>query len=286
MKNEVNKNIIIDNIKSSIEIQYFNACFKKKKPVSTYHFHNCFQIIILLKGNVEVIVDSIIKRLEAGSVIILGSDLPHGIIKYSEDTEAILIHLPISTMLWLKDRTDLINEMNFINNSEYGYLIKSEGLINNLKKLINKIQKNSGFEKVSLIFKLLSLLNKEPEKEFLITNQSKSLSSSEINYDSSIEKTIKYIYKNFRKEIKLGELAKIASLNTSSLCRTFKRVNGITIFSFINKLRIEKACVLLKSTDLNISEIAFEVGYNTISNFNAQFQHFTQMSAKQYRDKN
>ena len=60
----------------------------------------------------------------------------------------------------------------------------------------------------------------------------------------------------------------------------------ITIFSFINKLRIEKACVLLKSTDLNISEIAFEVGYNTISNFNAQFQHFTQMSAKQYRDKN
>ncbi|WP_074435132.1 helix-turn-helix domain-containing protein [Bacteroides timonensis] len=71
--------------------------------------------------------------------------------------------------------------------------------------------------------------------------------------------------------------------NASSLCRAFKKACGSTIFQFINRLRIEKACSLLKNTDLSITQIAYQVGFNSLAHFNNQFKKFARTLPGVYR---
>ena len=61
-------------------------------------------------------------------------------------------------------------------------------------------------------------------------------------------------------------------LNPSYFSRAFKREIGVSVFELINSVRIQKACVMLKRTDMPIIEVAYAVGYNNISFFNRYFR--------------
>jgi AraC-like DNA-binding protein len=70
-------------------------------------------------------------------------------------------------------------------------------------------------------------------------------------------------------------LARAVGINEAKLMHAFKQLFGQTIFDFTQSLRMEKAKGLLESTDLSITEIAFEVGYEYSSNFTTAFKrHF------------
>jgi len=70
-------------------------------------------------------------------------------------------------------------------------------------------------------------------------------------------------------------------------CRYFKQRTSKTYFSFLNELRIERACkLLLENKEMSISEIAEQSGFNNISNFNRQFKKIKQISPKEFKGLN
>lgn len=70
-------------------------------------------------------------------------------------------------------------------------------------------------------------------------------------------------------------LARAVGINEAKLMHAFKLIFGQTIFDFTQALRMDKAKGLLETTDLSITEIAFEVGYEYSSNFTTAFKrHF------------
>ena len=83
----------------------------------------------------------------------------------------------------------------------------------------------------------------------------------------------------------MEEVAQAANQNPTALCRSFKRVAGCTILQFLNRLRIEKACQLLQSTDMTVSQIAFQVGFNTFAHFSTQFKSRLGLSPTDFRNK-
>jgi AraC-like DNA-binding protein len=73
----------------------------------------------------------------------------------------------------------------------------------------------------------------------------------------------------------IAALARTVGINEAKLMHAFKQIFGLTIFDFTQALRMERAKSLLESTDLSITEIAFEVGYEYSSNFTTAFKrHF------------
>lgn len=104
-------------------------------------------------------------------------------------------------------------------------------------------------------------------------------------HQAATEKAIDYLYKHFQKELVLEDIAKYANQNPSALCCSFKKRTGYTIFQFANRLRIEQACQLLKSTDLNVTQVAFQVGFNSFSSFSVQFQRIVHLSPTEYWEK-
>src|SRR5690606_30424334 len=98
-----------------------------------------------------------------------------------------------------------------------------------------------------------------------------------------INKVMDYLMENHTRNIHLDELASIAHMNKTSFCRYFKTIVHKTYTEFLNELRITNACKMLMNSDLYISEIAYQCGYNNISHFNRQFKLITGLNAKHYR---
>ena len=75
--------------------------------------------------------------------------------------------------------------------------------------------------------------------------------------------------------LSLGELAKEVGINEYKLKKGFKELFGTTVFAYLAQLRLENACRLLRDTQQNVKEIAYELGY-------ASPQHFQRVFKQQY----
>ncbi len=72
---------------------------------------------------------------------------------------------------------------------------------------------------------------------------------------------------NYNRPMNLKEIAKALGVSVNHLIRLFKGVAGITPMSFIINIRVERALLLLKETDMKIIDIAYSTGFTSMSNF-------------------
>ncbi|HEX7057656.1 MAG TPA: helix-turn-helix domain-containing protein, partial [Bacilli bacterium] len=102
-------------------------------------------------------------------------------------------------------------------------------------------------------------------------------------YSPMIRQVIRYINKNFTKDISLQHLADIARANPSYLSRTFKLQTGENVLEYITKLRINKAKELLREGRLRPNEVALSVGYLNERYFSSLFKNETGCTPSEYR---
>lgn len=99
-----------------------------------------------------------------------------------------------------------------------------------------------------------------------------------------IEDIEQYINANYKIEITLKDLSKLYFIHQQYLCKLFKKETGVGFVDYINNTRISNAKRLLAISSSNINSIAFEVGYNNISNFNKIFRKLMGCTPKEYRN--
>ncbi len=100
---------------------------------------------------------------------------------------------------------------------------------------------------------------------------------------AAIAKARKYIHAHLDEPLPLGNVAREAGLSESHFCRLFKEATGLTLTDYINRSRIEWAKKELLNPSQRISEIAFQVGYQSLSQFNRSFARITGISPTQWR---
>ncbi len=81
-----------------------------------------------------------------------------------------------------------------------------------------------------------------------------------------------YIRQNLQEDISLADVAKAACTSTFYICKLFKKQTGLNITEYISRLRIERTQELLANPTLRVSEIAFEVGFQSLTHFNRVFR--------------
>jgi AraC-like DNA-binding protein len=100
---------------------------------------------------------------------------------------------------------------------------------------------------------------------------------------TAIAKARQYILANLDQPLPLGDVAKHAGLSASHFCRMFKDSTGLTLTDYINRCRVEWAKRELLKPESRISEIAFLVGYQSLSQFNRSFARIVGASPTEYR---
>jgi AraC-like DNA-binding protein len=98
-----------------------------------------------------------------------------------------------------------------------------------------------------------------------------------------IWKARKFIDKYSDEELSLTKVAARLNISANYLSEKFKRVTGVNFVDYVARTRIEKARGLLQNSDSRISEIAFAVGFQSLSQFNRIFKTLTGQSPTQFR---
>lgn len=117
----------------------------------------------------------------------------------------------------------------------------------------------------------------------LVANQ---ISLQQANVDSPIVTRAKdYVASHHSEPIRLEQIAQALNVSEFHFCRTFKQATGLTFMDYLSRVRIEKAKGLLSDKRLRVSEIAYEVGFQTITHFNRMFRKLVGFSPTEYRSR-
>ncbi len=98
-----------------------------------------------------------------------------------------------------------------------------------------------------------------------------------------IAKARQFINEHQGDELSLGQVAKAVNMSSFYFCKLFKKVTGINYTDYLSRVRIEKAKNLLLNPNLRVSEIAYEVGFQSLTHFNRVFKKILGQSPTTYR---
>lgn len=98
-----------------------------------------------------------------------------------------------------------------------------------------------------------------------------------------ITKARAFIYEHQTEELSLAQVAKAVNMSSFYFCKMFKKVVGINFTEYVARVRIEKSKNLLLNPNLRVSEIAFEVGFQSLTHFNRVFKKILGQSPTEYR---
>lgn len=107
--------------------------------------------------------------------------------------------------------------------------------------------------------------------------------TSEKNRRNEVEKAISYVEKNYMKKISLDEVAEYVSVSKTYFCGLFKKEVGQSFSLYVLDYRLERACELLRMSDKEIYNIAYDTGFQSQNYFTNIFKKHYGMTPKEYR---
>jgi AraC-like DNA-binding protein len=98
-----------------------------------------------------------------------------------------------------------------------------------------------------------------------------------------ITKAKQFIQENYTEDLSLGQVAAAVHTSIFYFCKLFRKVTGTTFTEFVSRTRVERAKNLLLNPNLRVSEIAYEVGFQSLTHFNRVFKTLIGESPTEYR---
>jgi AraC-like DNA-binding protein/ligand-binding sensor protein len=99
----------------------------------------------------------------------------------------------------------------------------------------------------------------------------------------AIARARQFIYENQGEELSLGQVARAVNTSIFYFCKMFHKSTGLNFTDYVSRIRVEKATNLLLNRNLRVSEIAYEVGFQSLTHFNRVFKKIKGQSPTDYR---
>lgn len=254
--------------------------FTQNRYVDEPHHHLEYELFYLVEGQCIFGIDGKENLINKGAIIFLNPGINHYVKKIAGDTYKYYAMMFDSSVIGPEDdicrrKFDSIRINRFLELPEHI-----------LQRIIYSTEmndkKNEGYEisVKAVLFDILSYILYSKQYEIVSILNSKGK-----HRVSAIETALIYIQEHFKENIKLSDILKITNYSKSHFIRLFKDSTGSNVTDYINKYRIEKACLQLIYTDKNITEIASENGFNNIQYFSRTFKEYMQCTPKQYQKK-
>lgn len=101
----------------------------------------------------------------------------------------------------------------------------------------------------------------------------------------SMKAVLDYINDNFKSPLTQGQISSMLAVGERQCHRLFVKHTGMSLKQYVQSLRINEACRLLRTTDRKVSDIALEVAYRDVRFFNQLFKRKTGLTPREYRYK-
>ena len=245
-------------------------------PVRTvrWHFHPEYEIHLITHTSGRSFVGDHVGTFAPGNLVMLGPNLPHNWLSdVPPDTEIAQRCIVLQfTGAFITNCTTTFPELRFaarlLSECRRGLEFGTDTGLAALP-LMRELLDAKGARRVSLFLDLLGLLHG--------CGQRRPLASLGYEPDPAgymrepLNHVLAHIARNFRGDLREGELAALSGHSPSSFSRAFRRHTGVTFVQYVNRLRIGRACEMLMRENSRVTDICFRVGFNNLSNFNRQF---------------
>ena len=260
-------------ISGKIENYYFSKAIDRRYSESTQHYHPHYEIYYMKDGNCRYFIDDRSFDVQAGDVIFI----PKGVIhrtKYTTSSHSRLL---------LNFTEQYIPEEIIEKLAKSKYLYRSREIARNIEEIFLKIEREytqpDEFTEHLLRSYTIAMV-------CLISRYPGSLEEATTG-NELVDSIVRYIKQNYMNDIKLSGVAKLKSVSPEHLSRTFKASTGLGFNEYVTLLRLRKAEEMIKSdTNMTISEIAYECGFNDGNYFSYKFRKMYGMSPISLRNKN
>lgn len=263
---------------SPIKISYANI---KEYPI---HWHNSIEILYVLRGSININIDTDSFELLEKELEIINVDEAHRI--YSEkDNKVLIFH--IDPYFFEKYYKDINNIFFYTNSTDDGAQEGEEyDLLRTFlaKLLCECVQKIDDFDKeiesilVDLLYHLINNFHYLTYEKEELKEKTEQL--------ARYHRISKYIFNNYDSNITLQEIAKKEFLSPHYLSHEIKYATGYSFTDLVNLTRVEESVKLLLDSDLSISDISDEVGFSHVRYLNKNFKNYYGCTPLQFRKKN
>jgi AraC-like DNA-binding protein len=280
---------LLEEIKLNPEESFYIGVFQDHIDKSHWHYHQEFELSFITEGSGQRIVGDSIEEFNPGDLIFIGPRIPH--VWFSEDTRRIQhsgrtlesVYLLFNQEILPDDLTTLPEFSNIqkaIRLSERGIRVAGDTL-NEVSKIMLQLPYMNSFKRLMMFYEIMDLIGRTSSHVYLASAE--YIRSRFETTNSRIKRIHEFLMKNYQEDIDLNEVAEIAHMAPASVCRFFKKSTGLTIFEYLNKIKIDYSCQLLLNTDLNIMDISYDCGFNNLSHFNKQFRKFIGKTPSEFR---
>ena len=153
------------------------------------------------------------------------------------------------------------------------------GQVCGLDAVLTVIEQSVGREFVRLCTKLLVMENRPPSELRYEQRQ------AAVHNDPLVHRAVNWIRRNLHTRLTVNDLLRQVPTSRRSLSRRFKLETGEGVQAFIQRLRIDRAKLLLETSNLAVEQIVKRVGYHDASALTRQFKLHTKLTPNQYRQR-
>lgn len=257
-------------------VQVFRHDYDSGSHPFSSHWHEQIEFLYFIEGSAVIECDSCPICVSPGDLVIVNSNELHSA-RYCKKNLSYYCII-IDPSLYRSSFPDAC-EIKYISPIASNLIlfenkISKDGAVSQcINDIIEEYEcKKVGYELAvkASVFRLLVILLRNHVKRVLTQKEY----NSRLSNLKRFENVMKYIEDNYTEKITIKELSRIAGLSVFHFCHLFKNLTGKSAGEFINSFRIDKAEELLKSTGLNITEVALASGFNDANYFSKQFKKY------------
>ena len=254
-----------------------------------WHFHPHYQIFTVVEGSGTRFIGDDIRHFEAGDTVFLGPNVPHlwrSDRAYFEGNSGLKTHgvVVYFTEDFLGESFFQKPEMHLLRQllqKSYRGLDIVGGAREYVRKSLEGLSKTDGFEAILQLLTMLNYLSHSTETTYITSVG--YVNTHKVSETERMQKVHEYVMKHFKEELRLNEVAALTNMTEAAFCRYFKSRTNKTFSDFVSEIRVGYACKLLIGEKFSVTQICYESGFNTVSNFNRQFKNLTGKSPLQYQ---
>lgn len=269
---------------------FYSSYIPQQRKYKIEHHHSECEISLIVSGSCVWCVNDKIYDGKKGDIFLFGINENHYLKEILSTEELLLMNIRFeSSSVWtteienvdLKYLEIFLHHDNGFSNVISGSSAVATEIAEQMNEIYNECLAKQ--PEYTLIVKARLTLILAVIGRFYSDTSVQELKLVYNRYGKQLAASVQYIDKNLTEDITLEQIANYAGMSKSYYCTVFKKINGISVWDYITRKRIDMAMQYLRESNMTILEISQRCGYTSISNFNRCFRNKTGISPRTFR---
>lgn len=247
------------------------------------HWHDEFQFVMVIKGEALFQINEETVSIRVGEGLFINAGCLH-MAKDKKDSGCVYICLNVLPSFVLTQELYSTFVYPYIQATNIPYILLDANehwartILDSMMKISQLVQENPPYFEIDISVHITSIW-----KNLIMNGVPLEVEQSEIVKSQRMKQMLHWIHQHYAEKILLDDISRAGQISRSECCRYFKRMLKTTPLNYVTDYRIQKSLILLQQPESNVTDVAYQVGFNSTSYFIDKFRNAMGMTPLVYK---